>query len=207
MKLPALPGMLKNRTLGELAVFAASMLAAAMDPAAVATVIEFESARTWSPSVKNPTSGATGLIQFMPKTAEALGTSTSELAQMSFAQQLSFVVKHFRSVGIAKLKRLVDYYAAVFWPAAVGTDDSFVIAKAGSVAYEANKVLDPHGNGQITTGDLSAAMQAVQASAKGTIDIVPSFATGLVNPRKAGIAVAGLLVATGIGVLVWRLRR
>src|SRR5512144_2546397 len=135
--------MIKHRSLSDIAQFIASMLAAALDPVAVATVIEFESARTWSPSVKNPKSSAVGLIQFMPDTAKALGTSSAELAQMSFAQQLAFVVTHFRNVGIARLKRLVDYYAAVFWPAAVGTDDAHVIAKAGTAAYESNKALDP----------------------------------------------------------------
>ncbi len=38
----------------------------------------FESARTFSADIVNKASGATGLIQFMPKTAEGLGTWTGE---------------------------------------------------------------------------------------------------------------------------------
>ncbi|HBC04295.1 MAG TPA: hypothetical protein DC015_08915, partial [Aequorivita sp.] len=36
-------------------------------------VINFESAGTFSPSIQNKYSGATGLIQFMPSTAKSLG--------------------------------------------------------------------------------------------------------------------------------------
>src|SRR5205823_3605794 len=45
--------------------------------------IAFESVETFSPSVRNPMSGATGLIQFMDDTARNLGTSTDALSAMS----------------------------------------------------------------------------------------------------------------------------
>ena len=57
----------------------------------------FESGETFSPSVRNAAgSGATGLIQFMPSTAKDLGTSTTELADMSAVDQLDYVQKYFR---------------------------------------------------------------------------------------------------------------
>ena len=40
---------------------------------------------------------ATGLIQFMPKTAKNLGTSTQQLFKMSNVQQLDYVYKYFLS--------------------------------------------------------------------------------------------------------------
>jgi len=196
MKLPALPGMIAHRTAVEIALFAGVMQSAGLDAGNVATVIEFESARTWSPSVHNPGSAAVGLIQFMPDTAKALGTSSAALEQMSFVEQLPWVAKHFVRVGPARLVRLVDYYAAVFWPIAVGSADDFVIAKAGTPVYAANKGLDRDGNGQITMGDLDVAMAQVRASAKGTIDVIPSHSTGL--SRGAGLAV-GALVLTVLG--------
>ena len=45
-------------------------------------------------------SGATGLIQFMPNTAEGLGTSTGELAGMSRARQMHYVEKYLSNKGI-----------------------------------------------------------------------------------------------------------
>jgi hypothetical protein len=58
--------------------------------------IAFESVETFSPSIRNPMSGATGLIQFMSDTAQGLGTSTDELATMSPEDQLTYVEKYFR---------------------------------------------------------------------------------------------------------------
>jgi hypothetical protein len=190
--------MIAHRTAGDIALFAGVMQSAGLDAGNVATVIEFESARTWSPSVHNPGSAAVGLIQFMPDTAKALGTSSAALEQMSFAEQLPWVVKHFQRAGVARLTRMVDYYAAVFWPAAIGTADDFVIAKAGSTVYEANKGLDRDGNGEITTADLTVAMAQTRVTAKGTIDVIPSHSTGL-SPRGAGLAL-GALILTALGV-------
>lgn len=45
---------------------------------------------------------ATGLIQFLEPTAEALGTSTQELWNMTFPQQMRFVVEYLRRVATGK---------------------------------------------------------------------------------------------------------
>ena len=203
MKISALPGMTKNRSTADIALFAGTMQSAGLDPAKVAPIIEFESARTWSPAVKGPKAFtrppgyAVGLIQFAPDTAIALGTTTADLEKMTFAEQLPFVVEHFKRQGIERLKSLGDYYAAVFWPAAVGQPDSYVIASAGSPAYEANKGLDHGQKGQITKADLSQAMQSILASATSELDVVPSHATGLRRGAGAALGV-GLVVVTGI---------
>jgi hypothetical protein len=58
------------------------------------SVIEKESA--FDPSNVNDSSGATGLIQFIPKTAADLGTTTNDLKGMSVLDQLEFVDKYFQ---------------------------------------------------------------------------------------------------------------
>jgi hypothetical protein len=206
MQFPRFPGMVQNRSQSEINAFVGAMQAAGLDPVNVATVIEFESARTWSPSKRNPTSGAVGLIQFMPETAKALGTSSSELAGMTFLQQLPFVTKHFERAGIPRLKRLVDTYAAVFWPAAIGTDPSFVIAESGSPVYDSNRSLDPKGTGKITTGDLAAVMQTVLSSAKayGLIQVTPAPPSVIGRGAAVAIGVAAALTIGAVGWAIWR---
>src|SRR2546427_796322 len=80
----------------------------------------FESAMTFSPSIPNAAgSGAVGLIQFMPATAQALGTTTDELCRMTAEEQLDFVAKYFAGRK-GQLQTLEDVYMAILWPAAIG---------------------------------------------------------------------------------------
>ena len=58
------------------------------------SVIEKESA--FDSSNVNDSSGATGLIQFIPKTAADLGTTTADLKAMSVLDQLDYVDKYFQ---------------------------------------------------------------------------------------------------------------
>lgn len=55
-------------------------------------VIQGES--KFNSTVVNPTSGATGLFQFIPSTARGLGTSTAEIQRMTPAQQLNVYGKY-----------------------------------------------------------------------------------------------------------------
>ena len=47
----------------------------------------------------NPTSGATGLIQFMDKTAKGLGTSQADIMNMSFDEQLDLTGTYLKGYG------------------------------------------------------------------------------------------------------------
>jgi len=58
-------------------------------------VMYHESAKTFSPSIVNPYSGAVGLIQFMPKVATSLGTSIAALKLMTNVEQLEYVYKYY----------------------------------------------------------------------------------------------------------------
>lgn len=109
-------------------------------------------------------SKAVGLIQFMPKTARSLGTSTEELAAMTAVDQLDYVYKYFKMIGVRPGMDLGDLYISVFYPAALGKDNNFVIARetdsgfSGQV-YAQNKGLDKNKDGMITVGDAKQAIQ------------------------------------------------
>lgn len=91
-----------------------------LDPNHLMAAIAFETGETFSPTIKNAAgSGATGLIQFMPRTARNLGTTTDELARMTAVEQLDYVQKYFAPFK-GKCKTLSDVYMAILWPAAVG---------------------------------------------------------------------------------------
>ena len=58
------------------------------NPSDLMTCMAWESGRSFSPAKKNMAgSGATGLIQFMPSTAQGLGTSVDALAAMTAVEQ------------------------------------------------------------------------------------------------------------------------
>lgn len=134
------------------------------DPSWIMACMAFESGESFSPSKRNPISSATGLIQFMDKTAKALGTTTSELAQMSAIEQLEYVERYFKPYQ-GKLKSLSDVYMAILWPSAVGKPEAFVIFKQPNQNYTANKGLDTNKDGQVTKGE--AASRVAQKLAKG----------------------------------------
>jgi len=86
-------------------------------------LIRFETGGKFSTKVVNPSSGATGLIQFMPSTARKLGTTTAALARMSHAEQFAHVSHYFDRVIAGKwegpagnLHTTQALFMAVFYP-------------------------------------------------------------------------------------------
>jgi hypothetical protein len=130
-----------------------------LDPNWLMAVMAFETGETFSPSVRNPGSSATGLIQFVEATARGLGTTTTKLARMTAVQQLDFVDKYFEQYD-GRLRNLGDTYMAVLWPIAVGRADSYVMWEKTTGPYQAqyaaNSGLDVNRNGQITRGEAVA---------------------------------------------------
>lgn len=129
-----------------------------VDPNHLMAIMAFESGRTFSPSIKNMAgSGATGLIQFMPRTAIGLGTSVEQLAGMTAVKQLDWVEKYFQPYR-GRMKTLSDIYMAVLWPAAVGKPDDYVLfdRETRPTAYRQNAGLDANKNGQITKFEAAA---------------------------------------------------
>jgi hypothetical protein len=110
----------------------------------------FETGLTFSPSVKNPGSSATGLIQFMNTTAKDLGTTTASLAAMSAVKQLSYVYYYFKRFG-TDLSHWVleDVYMAILLPNMIGKGLDEPMHWSDE-AYMANRGLDADKNGKIT---------------------------------------------------------
>ena len=123
-----------------------------VDPNYLMACMAWESGETFRSDIKNAAgSGATGLIQFMPSTARALGTTVEKLARMSPEDQLNYVYKYFRPYA-GRLNNLGDVYMAILWPKGVGKDDSYVLfdrAKAPTT-FRQNAGLDLNKNGQVT---------------------------------------------------------
>lgn len=109
----------------------------------------WETGESFSPSVKNPGSSATGLIQFMDATAKGLGTTTQALAKMTVIEQLAYVEKHFLPYR-KKIKNLGDIYMSILLPKAVGLPDSTVLWSRGDKAFDPNKGIDFNDDGLIT---------------------------------------------------------
>lgn len=141
-------------------------LSLGLDPSYIAAVMAIETGRTFSPSIQNPFTQATGLIQFMPATARAMGTTVDDLKRMSAVRQLEYVKAFFRPhVGRIRPNVPGDYYLAVFYPAYIGRDPGTVIFAAGDTGYAQNSGLDRNGDGFITVGDVTGTVDGVVARA------------------------------------------
>ncbi len=127
-----------------------------VDPNLLMSCMAFESGETFSPSILNGAgSGAVGLIQFMPSTAEGLGTTSADLAEMTAVEQLDYVRAYFMPYK-GKLSSLEDIYMTILWPAAVGKSNDYVLWSRGTTAYRQNAGLDVNGDGSVTKGEAAA---------------------------------------------------
>ncbi|WP_288080599.1 hypothetical protein [Pseudomonas sp.] len=126
------------------------------DPNWLMAVMHYESKATFSPSVRNPQSSATGLIQFLESTARGLGTTTAKLARMTAVRQLDYVQAYYKPYA-SRVRNLGDAYLAVLFPVAIGRPDSFIMwSRDGGpyqAEYAANSHLDVGSKGYITRGD------------------------------------------------------
>lgn len=116
-----------------------------------------------NPHIQNSSSGATGLIQFMPDTARRLGTTTDQLKDMDGVQQLDYVYKYFKMTGVGN-GTLGDLYMAVFMPKYVGYPEDTVLGQSGAAGfsgkvYAQNRGLDRNRDGAITIADVKQSVQ------------------------------------------------
>lgn len=126
-----------------------------INPDWLMAIMGFETGYTFDPTISNPGSSATGLIQFTEATARGLGTSTTALRRMTAVQQLDYVEKYFAQYA-SRIVNLGDAYMAVLWPVAMSRPDSYVMwTKVGqyAVQYAANAGLDVNRDDQITRGE------------------------------------------------------
>jgi len=129
-----------------------------IDPNWLMIVMRFESANSFSPSVKNPSSGAVGLIQFTSKTASSLGTSLTALSLMDALSQLDYVEKYLTPYK-GRMLNLYHVYMAVFAPAYIGRPDAQKVYETPSLSYTYNKSLDTNNDGIITVGEINSVIR------------------------------------------------
>lgn len=126
-----------------------------VEPSWLMACMAFETGCTFSPSRRNARTRATGLIQFMPKTAIWLGTTVEELACMTAVEQLEYVEAYFQPVKF-RFATLSDVYMAILWPVAVGKPESHPLFKRGTNAYTQNRELDLNVDGVVTKEEATA---------------------------------------------------
>jgi tape measure domain-containing protein len=131
-----------------------------INPDDLLNVMAVETAGTFNPAAKNPNSSASGLIQFMAATAQAIGTTTEALRKMSATQQLDYVFKYFdKFFKDRDLSTQGALYAAV-GAGRVGSNDNSVVMTSRSRGYAGNApTWDPNGDGIVRQGEMAAAAQ------------------------------------------------
>lgn len=108
-----------------------------------------------NPGAVNGSTGASGLIQFMPDTAAALGTSTAALRKMTGSGQLLYIEKYYRPY-MGRLHSFPDLYLATFFPAALGKSDEYVMQTSrmsASLVAGQNPAVDLNKDLQITVAE------------------------------------------------------
>jgi hypothetical protein len=124
-------------------------------PNSLMACMAWESGETFRADIKNAAgSGATGLIQFMPSTARALGTTTAALAKMTPEDQLNYVYKYFQPYA-GRLHNLGDVYMAILWPKGVEKPDNYVLfdKKKMPTTFRQNAGLDVNKDGLVTRAE------------------------------------------------------
>lgn len=93
------------------------------------------------PTAKSNLSSATGLIQWLESSANEMGTTTAELARMTRAEQVPYIMKWMQLKGVTPDSPPEDYALAVAAPAFVGRskDLDAVVYSEGTDNWKANR--------------------------------------------------------------------
>lgn len=93
------------------------------------------------PGAKSNLSSATGLIQWLESSANEMGTTTAELARMTRAEQVPYIMKWMQLKGVTPESPPEDYALAVAAPAFVGRskDLDTVVYSEGTDNWKANR--------------------------------------------------------------------
>ena len=153
-------------------------------------VMYFETAKSFQPYVKNPNSGAVGLIQFTTVAIQGWGVTLDQLAKMTAVQQLDYVEKYLTPYK-GKMVDLYNTYLAVFAPAYIGRPDAQKVYASPSKSYTANKALDIGNKGYITVGDIK---EVIKARIPPGFDAGTSILTEVAQPLPIALILIGLLI-------------
>lgn len=122
-----------------------------------------------NPAKVNSSSQATGLIQFMPKTAKSLGTSVEALRKMPAEQQLQYVEKYLvaqkKTAGFSNDTTLDagTLYALTYLPKYAKQEVLATKANDSKGHYSQNKGLDANKDGKITKTELGNRLKSYYA--------------------------------------------
>lgn len=188
-----------------------------LNPDHLATVIAFETGGTFSPSIKNPESGAVGLIQFTPIAVEDMAAhghlvTMGELGEMGAIEQLVWVGHYF------DLHRqpvtLADHYLAVLAPARMGQPPSAVVYSEPSKAYLQNLGLDDNLDGQITVAEATVRVEEIQAAGRMrgrlSVSLSDPDTPAVEKPIRRGNLARGVvpfLIVLAVGIGLFSLKR
>lgn len=161
-------------------------------PAWLEAIINFETAGTWDPQIKNPNSSARGLIQFLDATARNLGYASSADLVNQFptieSQLLGPVLKYFKQFGPFQDQQ--DFALSVFLPKYRKSDLDTVIYAEDPDTQAKFQQANP---GIVTVGDYFNKLQ--RAFAKTSITL--SEGIGGVTLLCLAVGAAVFFLATG----------
>lgn len=146
-----------------------------LDISDLATVVSIES--NFNEKAVNKYTGASGIIQFMPTTAQELGYNISQVRAMTFNEQAKLAKKYLEKKNARGL-RGVDLYLSVFYPVSVGKEN-FVYPNS---VYSVNSGLDYDKNGKLTYSDIKRFFESKKAQTVKDYDL--SGATSFFSLKK-----------------------
>jgi hypothetical protein len=132
-----------------------------------------------NPKAQNPRSKAVGLVQWMPKIARALGTTTEQLMHMSNVEQLDFVYELLKPFA-GKMHTVFDVYFAIFFPRAIGKPGDYVLKTStlsAAVIASQNDGYDIDKNGEILKREVEQVLMnrlPVLAQFRANVDTEPN---------------------------------
>lgn len=127
-----------------------------INPNYLMACIALETGFTFSPSIQNHI-GATGLIQFVKRTAiKVLNTTTDHLASLSAVEQLDYVKEYLIKNRIRYAKNVGDIYLCIFTPSAVGKPDDYILYREGNSGYDDNIGLDLNQDNHISKKEITS---------------------------------------------------
>lgn len=148
-----------------------------LDPDKLMACMAFETGGTFSPSIKNPASSATGLLQFMKATIEdmlrlhpnlrgMLPNGHASLKNLSAVQQLSLVFYYFKAFGKDLSNWSVeDVYMAILLPSMIGKPLDTPMRWSQS-AYRVNAGLDLNRDKTVTKREAAHKVTLLYAQGK-----------------------------------------
>ncbi len=176
------------------------------DADAIAGIMSSESG--FSPSVKNPYPGqtATGLIQMIEQSANAIGTTTADLARMTAVEQLPWVLKYYEHFGRGRQLEGSDFFR-LGWgndAANFSLPTSTVLAPMGSDLWELNKAYSRGGDITIQTliDIYNSKLRAAQKRGRIRIKMPPTAAPAAPPRESRGSPGGGGELILGLIVLV-----